>query len=49
MIETLKASTYYRRPTPGTVVLVNGAPTHFVGRTARADAKYFAEKMRASV
>jgi hypothetical protein len=38
MMELIKASAYYKRRTPGWVVLQHGYPWHFSGRTGRRDA-----------
>lgn len=49
MIEILSARKYYkRRNATGTVVLVNGHPTHFTGRRCYAVALLFAAKMKNS-
>lgn len=39
MIELLKANKYYGFHASGWVVLVNGSPYHFTGKTAKADAE----------
>lgn len=41
MIERLSARSYYGPHATGWVVLVNGHPTHFTGRTAAADSRAF--------
>lgn len=43
MVELIAARDYYGRHATGTVVLVNGFPSHFVGRSARKDALAFME------
>lgn len=42
MIEWMPARNYYGRHATGVVVLVNGTPHHFTGKTARKDARKFA-------
>ena len=44
-VETLKAKDYYGSHATGTVVLVNGQPSHFTGKTAKKDAKTFIDSI----
>lgn len=46
MVELIAARDYYGRHATGTVVLLNGFPSHFVGRSARKDALAFMERAR---
>ena len=45
MTEIISAAEYYGPHASGTVVLVNGSPTHFTGATSYRDAKDFEKKI----
>lgn len=44
-VEIMSARKYYGAHSIGKVVLVDGRPNHFTGKTAAADAKAFAKKV----
>lgn len=44
MVELLKANKYYGFRAKGWVLLVNGQPYHFTGKTAKRDAEEAMEK-----